>query len=109
LGWLSHHDQEAFDLGIELMKIVEPHGPAVYLECGSIGALAQELARRDIVSKVRTSPAAEPGEGGDMALALTPIFSRIGSTSATWLRKPPTAIVATVIDRFSRQYPRMQE
>jgi site-specific DNA recombinase len=26
----------------------------LYLECGSVGALAEELARRNIVSKVRT-------------------------------------------------------
>jgi site-specific DNA recombinase len=35
-----------------------------YLECGSVGALAQELARRDIVSKVRTYSSGRTRGGG---------------------------------------------
>jgi site-specific DNA recombinase len=36
----------------------------LYLECGSVGALAQELARRDIVSKVRTFSSGRSRGGG---------------------------------------------
>jgi site-specific DNA recombinase len=36
----------------------------LYLECGSVGALAEELTRRDIVSKVRTFASGRPKGGG---------------------------------------------
>jgi site-specific DNA recombinase len=36
----------------------------LYLECGSIGAMAQELARRDIVSKARTFSSGRSRGGG---------------------------------------------
>ena len=36
----------------------------LYLECGSVGALAEELARRNIVSKVRTFTSGRAKGGG---------------------------------------------
>jgi site-specific DNA recombinase len=36
----------------------------LYLECGSVGALAEELARRNIMSKVRTFSSGRAKDGG---------------------------------------------
>ena len=55
----------------------------LYLECGSIGALAEELGRRNIMLEGSVpSPADEPAAAGDIASARRRISSRTGSTSA---------------------------
>jgi site-specific DNA recombinase len=48
----------------------------LYLECGSVGALAEELARRNIVSKVRTFASGRVRGGGSYSVGALAHFLR---------------------------------
>jgi site-specific DNA recombinase len=73
----------------------------LYLECGSVGALAEELARRNIVSKVRTFASGRTKGGGPYSVGALAHFlkNRFYIGEVVYRRETHTGEHASIIDR----------
>jgi site-specific DNA recombinase len=73
----------------------------LYLECGSVGALAEELARRNIVSKVRTFASGRAKGGGPYSVGALAHFlkNRFYIGEVVYRGETHTGEHASIIDR----------
>ena len=73
----------------------------LYLECGSVGALAEELARRNVVSKVRTLPGGRTKGGGPYCVGALAHFleNRFYIGEAVYRGETHSGEHACIIDR----------
>jgi site-specific DNA recombinase len=73
----------------------------LYLECGSVGALAEELARRNIVSKVRTFASGRTKGGGPYSVGALAHFlkNRFYIGEVVYRGETHTGEHASIIDR----------
>jgi site-specific DNA recombinase len=73
----------------------------LYLECGSVGALAEELARRNIVSKVRTFTGGRAKGGGPYSVGALAHFlkNRFYIGEVVYRGETHTGEHASIIDR----------
>src|SRR5580704_4604031 len=73
----------------------------LYLECGSVGALAEELARRNILSKVRTFASGRVKGGGPYSMGALAHFlkNRFYSGEVVYCGETHSGEHASIIDR----------
>ena len=73
----------------------------LYLECGSVGALAEELARRNIVSKVRTFASGRVKGGGPYSVGALAHFltNRFYIGEVVYRGETHTGEHASIVDR----------